>query len=536
MRAIFTLIFSAFIALGLQAQFQENVDLVYTWSDPTIPFPDGSNWVGNTYNDVWGVVIDGKEYAICGSYLGTHFIDISDPANINEVQFVEAAWPEDAAVHRDFHDHAGFLYTVCDEGTGQSTMQVIDMRDLPNSAPIVYDSNELLTRAHNIFVDTAHAVLYAVGATSLDTGSEDVMVIDISDPSSPQLKYNYNGGYVHDIYVRDNIGYLNQANQGLFIVEFGENDYTVLGSITDYPEQGYNHSGWLSEDGNYYVLADETHATRLKIFDVSDPTDIQVVSLIGSDITPNSIAHNLIIRDQYIFVSYYYDGLQIFDMQDPANPIKVAQYDTFLGDNDNFYRGMWGVYPHFESEKICASDMQTGLWIFDVDLRPAAHFDTAFDSGSTYNFEDESNWQPTTWNWTVSGVSVSTDPDLNYTFTDNGTYTVCLEVSNAQGSDITCEEISVNSVVGIEDSFLSQTSITQVNNALLINFPLETQKEIAYTVSTLDGRILASYQHIENAGSVNRVLASDNSFSNGIIIVTLQSDEALWSQKLVWTE
>ena len=57
-------------------------------------------------------------------------------------------------IHRDYHDFSGYLYIVCDEGSS-STLQIIDITNLPNSVNTVYDSDILFTRAHNIFIDTA---------------------------------------------------------------------------------------------------------------------------------------------------------------------------------------------------------------------------------------------------------------------------------------------------------------------------------------------------------------------------------------------
>ena len=44
----------------------------------------------------------------------------------------------------------------------------------------------------------------------------------------------------------NNIAYLNAGNDGLFIVDFSDvENPTLLGSLTEYPDKGYNHSGWF---------------------------------------------------------------------------------------------------------------------------------------------------------------------------------------------------------------------------------------------------------------------------------------------------
>ena len=52
------------------AQLSENVELLFHWDEDSLV---GSQIFDNTYNEVWGVVIDGREYAIIGSTAGTHF-------------------------------------------------------------------------------------------------------------------------------------------------------------------------------------------------------------------------------------------------------------------------------------------------------------------------------------------------------------------------------------------------------------------------------------------------------------------------------
>lgn len=69
------------------------------------------------------------------STLGTHIFDVTDPVNSTEVAFIQGA--ATGVIHRDYKDYQGYLYAVADEGP--STLQIIDLNSLPNSAPLVYD-------------------------------------------------------------------------------------------------------------------------------------------------------------------------------------------------------------------------------------------------------------------------------------------------------------------------------------------------------------------------------------------------------------
>ena len=127
-------------------------------------------------------------------------------------------------IHRDYHDYNGYLYAVCDEGS--STLQIIDLSQLPDTVTVVYDDNQLIRRAHNIFIDTAQATLYAFATQGTTTGYSAMAVFDLTNPIAPVRKgsYNYFGGiaagHVHDGYVRNGIAYLNCGYDGFAVVRF----------------------------------------------------------------------------------------------------------------------------------------------------------------------------------------------------------------------------------------------------------------------------------------------------------------------------
>ncbi|NNE55339.1 MAG: choice-of-anchor B family protein, partial [Flavobacteriales bacterium] len=307
------------------AQQSLNSALLYHWSDESLPASFAHN---NTYNEIWGYEADGKEYAIIGTTMGTHIFDLTDGQE-EEIHFIEGAITGGQIVHRDYHDYANHLYIVCDEGA--STLQIVDLSGLPESVSVVYDSSDLILRAHNIFIDEDSGLMYRCG------GNDQFSVFSLEDPASPTLvidcdeeveNWGSTVGYVHDVFVRDGIAYCNAAD-ALYIVDFTVPTSPVtLGSLEEYEDSGYNHSGWLHENGTIYALADETHGKRVKILDVSDPTDIQVLSLIGSDVHEWSIPHNLIFDGDLLHVAYYVDGYYVWDLSDPANPSLYAYYDT----------------------------------------------------------------------------------------------------------------------------------------------------------------------------------------------------------------
>ena len=362
---LFLLLFS--ISFGYLAQDSLNMRVLYNWKDNSL---SATNLYNNAYNEVWGYAKNGREYAIIGTTRGTHFFDVTNPQSPTLVDFVQGRDTGRQSVHRDYHDYQGYLYIVTDEGKG--SLQIVDLSYLPDSVSLVYDQDTAIKLSHNIFIDSARGKLYSCGGGS----SRKFSVYSLSNPLSPQLIYRCetdiswwaanvgtSGGYVHDVFVRNDTAYCN-AGSGLFVVDFSTTP-VLLGSISSYPDKGYNHSGWLSEDGNTYALGDETHGKKLKMLDVSDLSNITFLDTVG--ITDNSaILHNQIIKGDLMYVAYYYNGVYVYNIKNPSSPILTGFYDTSKELNFLSFKGCWGIYPFLPSGVLLASDMQEGLFILDV--------------------------------------------------------------------------------------------------------------------------------------------------------------------------
>ena len=341
----------------LKAQVAENVNLLFNWNEDTLV---GSAAFDNVYNEIWGVVVDDREYAIIGSTYGTHFFDVTNPQSSYEAAFVMGRVVGPEIIHRDYHDYQGYLYAVSDEGA--SSLQIIDISTLPDSVSVVYDSSDLFERSHNIFIDTAKARLYTTNGD----------IYSLEDPLDPKFIYNTSLLSCHDVYVENDTAYINTGTQGFAIVDFSQTSlenqsHEVIGTLASYADQGYNHSGWITPDGNYYAMADETWGMRMKMLDISDFSNIEVIALFGSDVDVNSIPHNQIINGNYLYTAYYHDGFYVHDISNPSTPILMGYYDTFEPNHHDSYMGAWGVYPFLPSGNILLSDMQTGLYVFEVN-------------------------------------------------------------------------------------------------------------------------------------------------------------------------
>ena len=81
-----------------------------------------------------------------------------------------------------------------------------------------------------------------------------------------------------------------------------------------------------------------------------------------------------------------------------------------------------------------------------VNAAPPASIFTSMANDLVVDFTDASTGTPDTWSWDFGDGNSSTDPNPSHTYFTPGTYTVCLTVSNACGSNTSCETITVSVV------------------------------------------------------------------------------------------
>ena len=343
---------------------------------------------GGDGNDIWGWADPqtGKEYALMGLTTGTAFVDVSDPEQpviIGQLptNTIEALW-RDIKV---FNDHA---FVVADNA-GAHGLQVFDLTRLRGVAPgqtftadAIYNGFE---NAHNIAINEATGFLYAVGTNTCNGG---LHVVDISTPTSPIMAGCYDAVDTHDtecvIYQGPDPDYTGReicfssngdsSSNGDHIGIVDVTDKTAMTAINSvtYPESGFAHQGWLTEDQRFFLLGDELDErdlgvpTRTLIFDFQDLDAPLFVSAYEAPTT--SIDHNLYILGNRVFEANYTSGVRALEFQDLSNSeiSEIAFFDTFPDNDLAVFDGVWSVYPYLPSGNIIASDISNGLFILTM--------------------------------------------------------------------------------------------------------------------------------------------------------------------------
>jgi len=337
-------------------------------------------------NDIWGWVdpTNGNEYALIGLSNSTAFVDITDP--VNPVFIGRLNTNAESNSWRDVKVYNNYAFIVADN-VGAHGMQVFDLTRLRNvtNTPEIFNADTVYTgvdSCHNIVINESEAVAYLVGCDSVNGGGP--IFIDISNPMNPTFVGDYTaGGYSHDAQVVTYNG-PDPDYQGkqIYVGSNGNTDRVVVLDVTDktnvipisdftYPQTGYAHQGWFTEDQAHFILGDEVDEidfgfnTKTLVFDFTD-LDNPILSSTYIGPTP-AIDHNGYVKGNEYYLSNYRAGLRVLDISNIAAPtnsmIETHFFDTYLQNNDAGFRGVWSVYPYFPSGNIIINDIERGLFV-----------------------------------------------------------------------------------------------------------------------------------------------------------------------------
>ena len=368
MKKNYLLIFLIVVAHHSSAQYaSQNISLLSIFDNPAVI---AEPQVGLRYSSCvgWANAITGKEYGIIGSTSGTYIVDVTNPSNPVQRAFVSSRLTN--MIWHEYKTYDKYLYVVADGQSNQ--LQIIDLSYLPDSVHVVYDSNALISAAHTIFVDDNKMYLAWVHSP---TGTHNMQVYSLANPAAPVLLRSLDQDYpgitqVHDMFVTHDTVYASCASQGMYIFKFNSstNRFSQIGSLTTYPEQGYNHSSVLSQYHSTMYMCDETTGKGIKVVDVTTISCPTVDSVFRSH--AGAIAHNPYVKGNFLYIAYYLDGVYVYNISNPVVPVLAGYFDTHPQNATTFppntYQGCWAVYTGLPSGTLLASDMQLGLFCLDA--------------------------------------------------------------------------------------------------------------------------------------------------------------------------
>jgi hypothetical protein len=175
---------------------------------------------------------------------------------------------------------------------------------------------------------------------------------------------------LHDVYVQDGVAYLPYWDAGTWMVDMSNPaDPSALGRVADYTleelaavgreesflvartPRGADHFATVNGDGNLLLVGSETWsiddstgvvgeagrrvggASGVDLYDVSDPGSPERLSTIeppaSFDQTTSgwfTTSHNADFSGDRLYTSWYFGGVAVFDVSDPAEPEELARW------------------------------------------------------------------------------------------------------------------------------------------------------------------------------------------------------------------
>ncbi len=148
--------------------------------------------------------------------------------------------------------------------------------------------------------------------------------------------------------------------------------------------------------------------------------------------------------------TYIANGLTV-DFTDTSSGGPTVWAWTFGDGGTSSNQHPTHTYGYHDSFEVCLTvsnndgddtDCQTVQLDGPPPLVPIANF-TYSTNGLTVDFMDGSAGIPTVWAWTFGDGGTSSDQHPTHTYTSDGSYEVCLMVSNGGGNDTNCKTINV---------------------------------------------------------------------------------------------
>ena len=273
---------------------------------------------------------------------------------------------------------------------------VLDVEGLPDPSSVreVARIREPLLPGgfHNIFVykhsdgrvllfatvSGPYANVYDLGKIVEGASPEEALAGRIPNP---QVSATSPGSGYHDFYVgyhpdTDEDRFYGGGTGGYYVYDITNMEAPELRiSLTGISGVSWGHTITPSPDGRYVVAESEYEFAPLRIFDLQPALEGRVQTIrrpiSGWTADYRNLVHNHEVRWPFLFVSGYLDGLQVVNLQDPANPLTIGYYDTYIGPRSTtrpgVFNGALGIDVRNADGLILISDMSTGFWTFRMD-------------------------------------------------------------------------------------------------------------------------------------------------------------------------
>ncbi len=413
---IFASLFLSIFPPVTQVHAQTNISLA-----AQVTYPD-------VMSSIWGFTKGGHEYVLAFRRTGTSIVDITNPSAPTQVYFATAVVNSD---WREGKVWGNYAYITNEGGGG---LQIINFSALPSGTITssnvtnwtggTFNSQTIsFTKSHTMWIDE-NGIGYIYGT---NYGAGGVIMVNLAaNPTNPPIVGIYNQYYVHDGFARGDTLWAAQIYEGNYRAINVSNKANPVVMATQSTGKTFTHNTWLNNTGTHVFTTDETGGASVEAYDITDLSDIKYVSKFNAT-GSTAIPHNVHVKNNFLVIAYYRDGVVLADATHPEKIIQVGNYDTSPSYSGSGYNGCWGVYPYFPSGTIVASDIETGLYILTPTYVPASFLKGVVTNANTNAAINNVSIQVQG----MTSANTTSGFDGNYItgMAGNGTFTVTVSAS-----------------------------------------------------------------------------------------------------------
>ena len=439
------------------------------------------------------------EYALVGTQNGISIVNVTNPVApvfVLQVPGITNRWHE-------VRSWGKFAYAVT-EGTAaggiNDGLQIIDLRYLPDSAPVRYWHGDgaiagQLHKAHSIEVADGYVYINGHNILSLHQG---VIIADIADPWNPHFVGADKVRYCHDSYIRGDSMWTSDLTAGFSVYDISNKAVPVYRGSHSTPSN-FNHNSGLSDNGKVLFTTDEHNHAPLASYDVSNLNNIElldkykVVNIVGAG--PGDEVHNVRVLNDFLINSCYGSQVTIVDGARPHNLVEVGNFPIYASL-------AWDADPYLPSGNILATG-DTGLYILHPTYTRACYLEGVVTDSvttiainnvlveiqSTY-MKDSTDIDGIYW----MGFPTAGTYDIRYSKTGYITKVISgVVLNNGVLDSINVELVPINT--GLKDE------LTETKNSIIPN-PFHLSAELFFDMKITDHQSAVNLVITDKAGRV----------------------------------
>jgi hypothetical protein len=274
------------------------------------------------------------------------------------------------------------------------TMIVYDLADPRHPRELSRFTNDLTSPGvHTAKLGRVNGTLYAFIGVYPSPGGPRIIIVDLSNPSSPRQVYTTQVGtpWMHDTFIRDGYLFVALWTDGFQIWDIGgggngsPSTPRVIGGTTTVGGGDHNLYWYRDASGKRYVFVGQEGAGTIgstshgdiHVVDVGDMTKPREVAFLH--VSDNAGPHNFAVDENtgLLYSAYYNGGIQVLDIRGDLGSCTAEQQVTangvtrcdLMAMGRRYATGLldqgrpvyvWGV--QLSGGYLYASDMLNGIW------------------------------------------------------------------------------------------------------------------------------------------------------------------------------